>query len=182
MKTPIETIADLPPIITFLSSHYELGFSFPLSVGIFVNGKSHSFLINPKDQWLQLEFDQKFSGGKPLSFFLKEGVAPEAIKIIIEMLTDKSEFLFYLRDDYDPRFLEMLGLDSANARDVALIDSFISYDKRHTEIIRRISQQRLNMYSVEYVVVTLAEQTFDNLKYDNLDDINLNCRSFKPIG
>lgn len=52
MKTPIETIKDLPAIIIFTNSCYELGFSFPLEVGIFANGEATSFIIRPQINWL----------------------------------------------------------------------------------------------------------------------------------
>ena len=175
MTTLINDINDLPPIITFLSSHYEVGFSFPLSIGIFANGKASSFLIKPQSHWPLSEYDQRAGNGQPIEYFEKFGVEVEIIEVIVKQLTDGSDFLFYLRDDYDTRFLNFMGIHDAQMKDISLIDTFNNYDERHQELLTRLKRSKLNMFSVKDVVATLAEQTYDHLKYRSLDEIYSAC-------
>jgi len=180
MKTPITSINMLPPIITFLSSHYELGCSYPLTMAIFVNGKPWYFIIEPREYWKEAIFDEKYTNGIPLKYFEVCGLKAESMKVIVTRLTGHSEFIFYLRDDYDTRFLEMLGIDQIKARDIALIDTFNNYEERHSEILKRIKQQQLDMYSARDVVEVLGQQTFDNLKYQSVEELLTVCRDNQP--
>jgi hypothetical protein len=176
MKTPINSIDMLPPIVTFFSSHYEIGFSFPLAVGIFANGRSNSFLIKPRELWKRLDYDPQYSLDKPIEFFEQYGLEIEIIQKLLAKLLKGSEFTLYLRDDYDPRFFDMLGLEQLQIRDIDVIDKFENYDTRYAEMIRRMQEEKLNLYSIEDVVATIAEQTFDNLKYEDLNDLLAVCR------
>jgi hypothetical protein len=69
MKTPMTSINMLPPIITFLSSHYELGCSYPLTMAIFVNGKPWYFIIEPREYWKKAIYDEKYTNGIPRKYF-----------------------------------------------------------------------------------------------------------------
>ncbi len=180
MKTPINSIEMLPPVITFLSSHYEIGFSFPLAIGIFVNGESHSFLIKPREYWKQAVFDKQFTNGVPREYFEYYGLEPHLVKEIVTTLIGQNEFVFYLREDYDPRFFNMLELDQVKIRDIGLVDNFKTYEERHNEILKRIEQQQFDMYSVEHIIETVAQQTYENLKYQNMDELLTMCRDHQP--
>ncbi|AXQ98996.1 hypothetical protein [Pseudoalteromonas piscicida] len=182
MKTPIETIKDLPPIIIFTNSNYQLGISFPLEIGIFADGEATSFIIRPQLNWLLGEYDDRAAQGKPLSYFFENGLELKQIRDSVEKLTAGSEFNFYLREDYDPRFFHFIGFDETNIRNIDHIDTYENYDQRYDEIKRRVHAQNLNMFSIKDVVKVVAEQTFDNLKYQCMSDLMVACRNEHPLG
>ncbi len=176
MTTPITSIEMLPPIVTFLSSHYDMGLSFPLTVGVFVNGQSHSFIVKPEIHWPVTEYEQHYGGGKPLSYFYENGISLGNLKTILTKLIGNSEVILCLRDDYDPRFFHLLGLNNFIIKSVGLIDNFNNYDERLNELLKRVEIKGMNIYSVEEVVSTLAFQTFDNLKFNDLDLLLKSCK------
>ncbi len=170
MNTPINhELEKLPPIITFLTSHYIPGNGFPLSVGIFVNGKAYAFHIKPQEHWNLSSYDPSNFGNTPLSFFVENGITIDQVRNALHNLINIQKVVFFLRDVYDPISFKTLGIDYFILEDIDLLDTFKNYDERYAELSKRIETSKMNIYSVEDVVKTAAYQTFDNLQYDNLD-------------
>ncbi len=87
MNTPINTqLARLPPIITFFTSNILAGDSFPLSIGVFVNGRSHEIYVKPLKHWNLSEYQPELFNNKPLDFYFKNGIEVTEIKNIISKL------------------------------------------------------------------------------------------------
>jgi len=169
MKTPINIkLAALPPIITFFTSNFLAGDSFPLSVGIFVNGKSYALHIKPQDHWKLEHYDSQIYQGTPLSFFSENGEHPSAIKAVIEKLTQFQKVIFVLNAAHDNYSLQQLGLTDLIVKDIDEIDTFDHYAERIELLSKTIRDSHLNQYSVKDVIQTLAYQTFENLKYQDL--------------
>lgn len=170
MNTPINAeLAKLPPIITFFTSNAHAGDSFPLSIGIFVNGKSYAFHIKPQQHWKIDHYDPQIYQGTPLSFFSEHGQNPNGIKTVIEQLTQVQKVVFVLNYAHDKYSLEQLGCANLIVEDIDEIDTFHTLFERVELISKTIKDSNLNRYSVEDVIQTLAHITVENLQYQNLD-------------
>lgn len=170
MNPPINAqLSRLPPIITFFTSNILAGDSFPLSVGIFVSGKSYAFHIKPQDHWKLDYYDSHIYQGTPLSFFFEHGEQPSAIKTVIEKLTQFQKVIFVLNFAHDNYSLQQLGCTNLIIEDVDEIDTFDVYLERIELLVKTIKDSRLNKYSVLDVIQTLAYQTVENLQYQDLN-------------
>ena len=128
-----------------------------------------------------MDYDERYTGGTPIEFFDQHGLEIEFIQQIILKLIGDNPFTLYLRDDYDPRFFYLLGLEHLPIRDVNLVDTFKNYDERFTDLMKRMKEEDRKIYSVEDVVITVAEQTLENLKYPALEDLIAACEKHIQI-
>jgi hypothetical protein len=169
MKTPINIkLATLPPIITFFTSNYLAGDCFPLSIGIFANGKAYAWHISPQVHWKLDHYDSAVYAGTPLSFFYEHGDPSHSIKAIVENLVGFQKVVFCLNFAHDKYSLEQLGCTDLIVKDIEEIDSFDHYGERIDQLVKTMKDSKLNKYSVKDVVTTLAYQTLDNLRYQDL--------------
>ncbi len=169
MRTPINLeLAKLPPLVTFFNSNIHAEDSFPLSIGIFANGKSYAFHIRPQDNWKLDLYDAHAYQNTPLSFFFEHGEQPIAIKSVIERLIHFQKVIFVLNFNHDSNSLQQLGVADLIVKDIDEIDSFDSYVQRINCLDKTINDSQLNKYSVKDVIQTLAFQTLENLQYPDL--------------
>ncbi len=162
-------LAKLPPIITFFTSNIHAGDAFPLSIGIFVNGKSYAWHITPKNQWKLDHYDPEIYGNTPLSFFYDHGNEPQIIKAAIEKLIGFQKVIFVLNPASDKYSLKQIGCTELIVKDIEEIDTFDHHGDRMQQLIKTIKDSKLNIYSIKDVVQTLAYQTCEKLLYQDLD-------------
>ena len=136
MNAHLDTCLNLPPILDFEASSLNTFWSYPISVGLVLGGRSYYWEIAPKPEWTDWSDSSEKIHGLSLSHLKENGQPATEVCQQLQEVIGTHRIIYSDQPSWESLWAKVLGLKNLEFRDVrSLIDP-----RRESALIKTISR------------------------------------------
>ena len=118
MKVDAKTYPNVPPILDFEASSLNAFWSYPISVGLVLGGRSYYWEIAPKAEWTDWSEHSEKIHGLSLSYLQQNGQPAEEVCQQVQEVIGSNKIIYSDQPDWERLWAKALGLKNIEIRDV----------------------------------------------------------------
>lgn len=114
---PINDLKHIPPILDFEASSLS-DCSYPISVGLIVNGQIHHWLIKPKPEWIDWSLASQAIHGMKRSYLIENGLEVQRVYDEIMQALVGYDAVYSDNPYWESRWLSQIGSFDVEIKDI----------------------------------------------------------------
>jgi hypothetical protein len=118
MKVDAKIYPNMPPILDFEASSLNAFWSYPISVGLVLGGRSYYWEIAPKPEWTDWSAASEKIHGLSLSYLQQYGQPADKVCRQVQEVIGNNKIIYSDQPDWERIWAKALGLQNIEIRDV----------------------------------------------------------------